>query len=94
MSDLPAVELINTDAQRAIVVTFFGNPMIRSDGCHIRVLEMLTFLSSVGFELTLYSFRDYPLWPWSDDHIAEFRNTFPRVELVLDRWSRSAQLNS
>ena len=64
--------------------------MIRSDGCHIRVLEMLHFLSSVGFKLTFYSFRDYPVWPWSERHIAEFKSTFPGVELVLDRWTRGA----
>jgi hypothetical protein len=64
--------------------------MIRSDGCHTRVLEMLHFLSSAGFDLTFYSFRDYPVWPWSDRHIAEFKSTFSKVELVLDRWTRGA----
>ena len=75
---------------KPIVVTFFGNPMIWSDGCHTRVLGVLHFLSSAGFDLTFYSFRDYPVWPWSDHHVTEFKSMFPSVQLVLDRWSRGA----
>jgi glycosyltransferase involved in cell wall biosynthesis len=90
MSDLLVSEPSGRPAQKRIVVTFFGNPMIRSDGCHVRVLEMLHFLSSAGFELTFYSFQDYPVWPWSDRDIAEFKKTFSGVRLKLDRWGRCA----
>src|SRR6202035_5955493 len=90
MAGLLANGSIRGVSAKPIVVTFFGNPMIRSDGCHTRVLGVLHFLSSAGFDLTFYSFRDYPVWPWSDHHVTEFRSTFPSVQLVLDRWNRGA----
>lgn len=74
--------------QKRIVMTFFGNPMSRSDGCHTRVLDMLTFLSSIGFQVIFYSFRNYPIWPWSDNHILEFKRGFSNAILVLDEWTR------
>ncbi|MGA8610512.1 MAG: glycosyltransferase [Xanthobacteraceae bacterium] len=91
MSDVDQSRL-GHPTQRPIVAAFFGNPMIRSDGCHARVLEMLDFLSEFGSDLTFYSFENYPVWPWSEHHITEFKRTFPNVHLVLDRWSRSANL--
>jgi hypothetical protein len=75
--------------QKHLIVTFFGNPMLRSDGCHVRVLEMLSFLSSSkNFKVTFYSFRDYPVWPWSESHVAGFGKMFPTVNLVLEKWNR------
>jgi len=73
-------------ARPRIIVTFLGNPLFRTDGCHIRVLEMLRFLVESGFDVTFYSFRNYPVWQWSDAHIEEFQRTFPEIVLILDHW--------
>jgi glycosyltransferase involved in cell wall biosynthesis len=87
MADLHSNGQTRGARRKTIIVTFFANPMFRSDGCHMRVLGMLRFLSTADFDVTFYSFRDYPTWPWSEPHIAEFRDSFPNVRLVLDRWS-------
>ncbi|MDP8991096.1 MAG: glycosyltransferase [Acidobacteriota bacterium] len=90
-SGLPGVSLrhitpedAGRDRCKEVVFFFAGCMLHRSDGCHTRALEVLDFLVSEDFKITVYSFVDHAQWPWTTKMMAEFRTAYPNVTLVCE----------
>lgn len=69
---------------RAIIVYYDGSFVALANGSHMRMNELLRHLSTLFADITLYSFRDHPDEPWTDDYVARFEKLFPDINLILD----------
>jgi len=58
--------------------------MLRSDGCHIRLLDMIKFLDDAGFRVIFYSNPSQAHWTWTPKYISEFQKQFPRINLIIE----------
>ncbi|MET0181514.1 MAG: glycosyltransferase family 4 protein [Caulobacterales bacterium] len=68
---------------RSCVYFFSGSPFTRTDGCHIRALETLRVVAETYDRVWFQSFINHPLWPWTQAHIQELKNSHPNVTLEL-----------
>ena len=68
-----------------VIVSFVGNPMLKTDGNLVRIRHVLQFLVEFDFNVTFYSFVGGSVWPWSANDEIDFRASFPTVSLVRDR---------
>lgn len=79
-------------AQRRILFFFNGSFVNREDGAQWRACSALRFLIRQGFEVAVYSYRNYPVRPWHDADIARFAADFPQATLHLEDQSRTMKL--
>ena len=71
--------------KKMVIVSFLGNPMLKTDGNLVRIRNVLQFLVESDFNVTFYSFVGTSVWPWSANDEIDFRATFPKISLVRDR---------
>ncbi len=86
---------------KPIILYFNGTFVHRLNGAHVRVSNLLNFLLTCGYRVILYSYADHVDCPWGEKEIALFHETFPNVELILDRrpryfnlWKRAKKMLS
>jgi hypothetical protein len=63
---------------------FAGCFLGRTDGCHVRAMQTLDLLTATGLDVTIYSYRRHPEWPWTASDVAACTERFPSAGLVLD----------
>jgi hypothetical protein len=91
-SNMSHVPVSLPDRMRALFF-FPGNFIRRTDGCHVRALQTLALLIAAGLDVTVYSFRNHPQWPWRPADEARFEQIFPTTRLVLDDRSAAFDLS-
>lgn len=77
---------------KAIIVYYDGSFVALANGSHMRLNDLLRHLSTMFADITLYSFRDHPDEPWTEDYIARFDERFPGISLALDSRSPVSRL--
>jgi glycosyltransferase involved in cell wall biosynthesis len=77
------VSLLSQD----VIVYFNGTFMQRSNGAHTRADACLRFLLRHFERVIVYSFRNHPTCPWTDDLVQRFAAEYPRARLVLEQRS-------
>jgi glycosyltransferase involved in cell wall biosynthesis len=77
------VSLLSQD----VIVYFNGTFMQRSNGAHARADSFLRFLLRHFERVIVYSFRNHPTCPWTDNLVQRFTAEYPRARLVLDQRS-------
>src|SRR5665647_298537 len=77
----------NAQKTRRVCFVFRGNFMLRTDGCHVRVIEFLEKLHNEKVALVVYSDDLSGHWRWSDQDASEFRARYPNFELVIETQS-------
>jgi glycosyltransferase involved in cell wall biosynthesis len=70
--------------KRHALFFFAGCFMGRTDGCHVRAMQTLDLLIAAGLDVTIYSYRKHPDWPWMASDVAACAERFPSAGLVLD----------
>src|SRR5258708_19798742 len=76
--------------QQEVIVYFNGSFMEKVNGAHARADSFLRFLLRHFERVIVYSFRNHPTCPWTDDLVQRFAMEYPRARLVLE--DRSAGL--
>jgi len=77
------VSLLSQD----VIVYFNGTFMQRSNGAHARAASCLQFLLRHFERVIVYSFRNHPTCPWTDNLVQRFAAEYPRARLVLEQRS-------
>lgn len=72
-----------------ILVYFYGAFSPAFDGCHARVCSLLDRLSATSNKVAVYSYDNHPDFPWTSANVDAFRERWPKVELILERYSAS-----
>ena len=67
-----------------VIVYFNGTFMQRLNGAHARMDSFLRFLLRHFERVIVYSFRNHPTCPWTDDLVKRFAVEYPRARLVLE----------
>ena len=67
-----------------VIVYFNGTFMQRLNGAHARADSFLRFLLRHFERVIVYSFRNHPTCPWTDDLEQRFAAEYPRARLVLE----------
>src|SRR5258707_13687333 len=67
-----------------VIVYFNGTFMEKLNGAHARADSFLRFLLRDFERVIVYSFRNHPTCPWTDDLVQRFVMEYPRARLVLD----------
>ena len=70
-----------------VIVYFNGTFMQRSNGAHARADSCLQFLLRHFERVIVYSFRNHPTCPWTDNLVQRFAAEYPRARLVLEQRS-------
>ena len=73
---------------QVVIFYFNGTFMQRSNGAHSRAEACLNFLLGHFERVIVYSFRNHPTCPWTDELSRRFAQQYPRAELVLDERPR------
>jgi glycosyltransferase involved in cell wall biosynthesis len=74
---------------RNVILYFNGTFMQRSNGAHARADSCLQFLLRHFERVTVYSYRNHPTCPWTDNLVQRFAAEYPRARLVLEQRSPS-----
>jgi hypothetical protein len=69
---------------RPILFYFPGSPVLNTAGSQARAKWLLKVLAARFGNLTFYSYRNGPSWPWVGDAEETFRTQFPGIELILE----------
>jgi glycosyltransferase involved in cell wall biosynthesis len=77
-----------TSPRRKALFFFYGCFLRQTDGCHIRAMQTLDLMVASGLDVTVYSYRQHPAWPWTDADVAHLARRYPTVKLVLDEGGR------
>jgi glycosyltransferase involved in cell wall biosynthesis len=72
---------------RDVIVYFNGTFMQRSNGAHARADSCLQFLLRHFERVIVYSFRNHPTCPWTDNLVQRFAAEYPRARLILEQRS-------
>jgi hypothetical protein len=75
---------VERSVKRHALFFFAGCFMARTDGCHVRAMQTLDLLVATGLDVTIYSYRRHPDWPWTASDVAACARRFPSARLVLD----------
>jgi len=70
-----------------VIVYFNGTFMEKLNGAHTRADSFLRFLLRHFERVIVYSFRNHPTCPWTDDLVQRFAVEYPRARLVLEHRS-------
>lgn len=76
----------------SIIFFFNGSFVNREDGAQWRACSALRFLIREGFDVAVYSYRNYAVRPWEDADVARFAAEFPQAKLHLEDQSRAMKL--
>jgi glycosyltransferase involved in cell wall biosynthesis len=67
-----------------VIIYFNGTFMERLNGAHARMDSFLRFLLRHFERVVVYSFRNHPTCPWTDELVQRFATEYPRAQLVLE----------
>jgi glycosyltransferase involved in cell wall biosynthesis len=73
-----------SSSPQEVIVYFNGTFMERLNGAHARMESFLRFLLRHFERVMVYSFRNHPTCPWTDELVQRFAAEYPRAELVLE----------
>src|SRR5215475_4802694 len=71
-------------SSQEVIVYFNGTFMERLNGAHARMDSFLRFLLRNFERVIVYSFRNHPTCPWTDELAKRFAAEYPRAQLVLE----------
>src|SRR5262245_42589962 len=77
--------------RRRALFYFPGCFMRRTDGCHVRAMQTLDLLIAAGFDVTIYGYRQHPVWPWTASDEAACSQRFACARLVLEEGGWASQ---
>lgn len=81
-------KVVSTGAGTSILFFFNGSFVHCEDGAQWRAYSALRFLIGQGFDVAVYSYRNYPVRPWREEDVAAFTAHFPQATLHLEQRSR------
>ena len=67
-----------------VIFYFNGTFMQRLNGAHARADSFLRFLLRHFQRVIVYSFRNHPTCPWTNDLVQRFAAEYPRAQLILE----------
>jgi glycosyltransferase involved in cell wall biosynthesis len=73
-----------SSSSRDVIVYFNGTFMERLNGAHARMDSFLRFLLRHFERVVVYSFRNHPTCPWTDELVQRFAAEYPQAQLVLE----------
>jgi glycosyltransferase involved in cell wall biosynthesis len=79
-----------SSSSQDVIVYFNGTFMERLNGAHARMDSFLRFLLRHFERVIVYSFRNHPTCPWTDELVQRFATEYPRAQLILEE--RTARL--
>src|SRR6201996_5028509 len=74
-----------SSSSRDVIVYFNGTFMERLNGAHARMDSFLRFLLRHFERVIVYSFRNHPTCPWTEELVQRFAAEYPRAQLVLEK---------
>jgi glycosyltransferase involved in cell wall biosynthesis len=73
-----------SSSSQEVIVYFNGTFMEKLNGAHARMDSFLRFLLRHFKRVIVYSFRNHPTCPWTDELVQRFAAEYPRARLVLE----------
>jgi glycosyltransferase involved in cell wall biosynthesis len=73
-----------SSSSQEVIVYFNGTFMEKVNGAHARMDSFLRFLLRHFERVIVYSFRNHPTCPWTDELVQRFAVEYPRARLVLE----------
>ena len=73
-----------SSSSKDVIVYFNGTFMERLNGAHARMDSFLRFLLRHFERVIVYSFRNHPTCPWTDELVQRFAAEYPRARLILE----------
>jgi glycosyltransferase involved in cell wall biosynthesis len=73
-----------SSSSQEVIVYFNGTFMQKLNGAHARMDSFLRFLLRHFERVIVYSFRNHPTCPWTDELVQRFAAEYPRARLVLE----------
>jgi glycosyltransferase involved in cell wall biosynthesis len=70
-----------------LVIFYYGTFVPSANGSHFRITSMLDRLAPEFSNITVYSYENHPNCPWTPASEAAFRERWPGIELVIERFS-------
>jgi hypothetical protein len=74
-----------SSSSQEVIIYFNGTFMEKLNGAHARMDSFLRFLLRHFERVIVYSFRNHPTCPWTDDLVKRFAAEYPRARLVLEQ---------
>jgi glycosyltransferase involved in cell wall biosynthesis len=74
-----------SSSSQDVIVYFNGTFMERLNGAHARMDSFLRFLLRHFERVIVYSFRNHPTCPWTEELVQRFAAEYPRAQLVLEK---------
>ena len=73
-----------SSSSQDVIIYFNGTFLERLNGAHARMDSFLRFLLRNFERVIVYSFRNHPTCPWTEELVQRFAAEYPRAELVLE----------